>query len=792
MKIIEINIKCFGKLKDFVLKPADGINIIYGKNESGKSTVMAFIKAVFYGLDSGVKRKRYQPWDGGQPSGSIEFEHDGNVYFLNRTFGETKSYDKISLFNKTTGETIPLSPGQEPGALVLGINIRTFINSVFIGQGGISVDGENHEIISKLINLTSSGDEHVSKKEIDKRLNHAASQLDSKKSSSILPELRKQKRELIDSRAEIQTVLNASDELRDKIAIDYRQKKTLTEEKAFLEEMQERLMKRSELEEIEAILRKRDEVEELEEKYRKLDSLFNGELVDGMSEFLSSSAKLLNEEKNKEAALQEKIDELEDLRRQCVSIDRPKLTMIKTIKKFTKEIAVGFEQYDSLINEKIELERIIQNQPEPEEKQDDMKLVTGICIAVALVAIILGVAAHWIFYIIGIIAVLSIAVYMTVYKKSIDEEDLISDEELSLSNVNEQLSALNDEMKPVLMEFGVRNMDEFDRLYKEIEQNQKRYLEAKEKKDHLESVISDMKQDLEGVRKKLRENLAEYHETESNDEAAEIITKLSGMKREHEKLSFQLASARDTYQFMLKSRNIDELKLYREQIVNGVNLKVPDSFTLDNIKYKIAAVTAQLEEINNQIVRDETELQLKPYNTQSIQGISDEIKAINRRIEHYEFELSAIVEAQNTLNEAFKEMQIDFGPMINYRASRVLGGITGNKQCSMLVSDKLIPAFAEQGDSQPRSSEVMGAGTYDQIYLSLRLALSGVVTDDMLPVMLDDSFVQFDDDRMNDALRFIKEDNAVGEIGQVIIFTCHKRMINAAKKLELTDNVYSM
>ena len=363
---------------------------------------------------------------------------------------------------------------------------------------------------------------------------------------------------------------------------------------------------------------------------------------------------------------------------------------------------------------------------------------------------------------------------------------------MSLSNVNEQLCALNDEMRHILSEFGVQSMDEFDRLYKEIEHNQKKYLEAKNKKDKLETTIAEMNEDLEGVREKLRDNLAKYHETESSEEASDIISKLSSMKREHEKLSFQLASARDMYQFMLKSRNIDEMKLYHDQLLNGVDLKVPDSFTLDNIKSKISAVNQQLEEMNHLIAREETELQLKPYNAQNVQAISDDIKAINRRIEHYEFELSAIQLAQNTLNEAFKEMQIDFGPMINYRATRVLSGMTGNKSSSILVSDKLIPTFAEQGDSQPRSSEVMGAGTYDQIYLSLRLALAGVITDDKLPIMLDDSFVQFDDDRMTDALRFIKEDNALGEIGQVIIFTCHKRMINAAKKLELTDSVFSM
>ena len=792
MKIIEINIKCFGKLRDFVLKPGDGVNIVYGKNEAGKSTIMAFIKAMFYGLESGEKRRQYEPWSGGQPAGSIEFEHDGVTYFLNRTFGESKGYDKISLFDKTNGETVPLSPGQEPGALVLGINIKTFVSSVFIGQSGITVEGENHELIDRLINLTSSGDEHVSKREIDRRLKNAAATLDSKKSNAILPELRKQKRELMDSRAEMVMVLEESDKLREKIAIDMREKKTMREEKAFLEEMYDRLEKKEELAEIDAVLRKRDEVNELEEKFNRLDQLFCGELADGMSEFMSNSSKLLDEEKVREAALQEKVDELEDLRKQSVSIDRPKLNMTKTVKKYAKEIKLAFEQYDSLIKERKELELAMEQAPEPVQEPDDMKMIGGICVAVMIAALFLGIFAHWIFYLIGLIAVISVAVYMFIYKKGIDEEDKISEEELGLSSISEQMNALNEENRYILDEFGVSTMEEFDRLYKAIEQNQKRYIEGRDKKLKIEAQISELKEALEEVRKKLQDNLAEYHETESSKEATDIINRLSSMKREHERLAMKLDSARDSYNFMLRGRSIDSLALYSEQVRSNVELEVPDSFTKDNVRSRLAAANAKLEEIDAQISREETELLLKPYNTQNVQKVTDEIKAINRRIEHYEFELSAIEEAQKTLDEAFQEMKIDFGPMINYRASRVLSGMTGSKTNSVLVSDKLIPAFAEQGDSQPRSSELMGAGTYDQIYLALRIALSGVVTDDKMPVLLDDSFVRFDDERMTAALQFIKEDNSLGEIGQVIIFTCHKRMVSAAKKLEMTENVFSM
>lgn len=792
MKIIEINIKSFGKLRDFVLKPGDGVNIIYGRNEAGKSTIMAFIKAIFYGLESGEKRRQYEPWSGGQPAGSIEFEHEGVRYFLSRTFGETKGFDKVSLFDKTNGETVPLSPGQEPGAKVFGINIKTFVSSVFIGQSGIPVEGDNREIIDRLVNLTSAGDEHVSKREIDKRLHSAEAKLNSKKADAILPELRKQKRELLDARAEMNGVLIESDKLRDKIAVDLREKKTMNEEKAFLEEMYSRLERKEELAEIDALLRKREEVTELEEKFNRLDQLFSGELADGMSEFMSSSAKLLDEEKIREAALQEKVDELEDLRRQSVSIDRAKLNMTKTVKKYGNEIKMAFEQYDSLVRERKELELAMSQEKEPEEEPGDTRLIGGICVAVMIVALFLGIFAHWVFYLIGLIAVISVVVYVFIYKKGVDSEEKLSDEELGLSGINEQIHSLDEENRYILDEFGVRTMEEFDSLYKSIEQNQKRYIEGREKKLRLESQIADLKAQLEEVRKKLQDNLAAYHETESSKEATDIISRLSSMKREHEQLSMKLDSARDTYQFMLRGRSIDSLILYSEQVRSNVELEVPDSFTKENVRSKLTAVNDKIKEIEAQISREETDLTLKPYNTQSVQKVSDELKALNRRIEHYEFELSAIEEAQKTLNEAFDEMKIDFGPMINYRATRVLGGMTGSRSNSVLVSDKLIPSFAEQGDSQPRSSELMGGGTFDQIYLALRIALSGVVTDDRMSLMLDDSFVRFDDERMTDALRFLKEDNALGEIGQVIIFTCHKRMISAAKKLDMTDNVFSM
>lgn len=80
MKINKIKINSYGKLKEKEIQLHDGINIVYGENESGKSTLLKFIVNSFYGISKNKKGKeysdfdRYLPWTGEEFSGKIEYE----------------------------------------------------------------------------------------------------------------------------------------------------------------------------------------------------------------------------------------------------------------------------------------------------------------------------------------------------------------------------------------------------------------------------------------------------------------------------------------------------------------------------------------------------------------------------------------------------------------------------------------------------------------------------------------------------------------------------------------------
>ncbi|MBR2181239.1 MAG: AAA family ATPase, partial [Oscillospiraceae bacterium] len=111
MKLKKVEIDNFGKLKGFSLEFSEGMNFVYGNNEDGKTTLMSFIKMMFYGNVGAARdltnlRKKYRPWDGAPMGGAIEFEADGKLYRIQKRFGTTAGRDEVAVQCLTTGEPV--------------------------------------------------------------------------------------------------------------------------------------------------------------------------------------------------------------------------------------------------------------------------------------------------------------------------------------------------------------------------------------------------------------------------------------------------------------------------------------------------------------------------------------------------------------------------------------------------------------------------------------------------------------------------------------------------------------
>ncbi len=156
MIIHSLHLASFGKFKDKTISFGEGINYIYGENEAGKSTVMAFIKAMLYGFTgrgADGDRKRYIPWDGAVLSGEMTVTlHDGRHIIISRTSGKTPAQDQCKILDALTGEVCDVDLEAE-----IGIGENAFLKTVCIRQLGASLDGGDEELTDKLINLTGGG-----------------------------------------------------------------------------------------------------------------------------------------------------------------------------------------------------------------------------------------------------------------------------------------------------------------------------------------------------------------------------------------------------------------------------------------------------------------------------------------------------------------------------------------------------------------------------------------------------------------------------------------------------------
>jgi len=217
VKLKKVEIDNFGKFKNFSLDFSDGMNFIYGNNEDGKTTLMSFIKMMFYGnvgaaRDLSNLRKKYRPWDGTPMGGAIEFEADGKLYRIQKRFGMTAGKDEVSVLCLTTGEPVLLRKEEEAGSYFFHMELDGFERSVFIGQtGGFSKkdNGKTDEITERLTNLTTSAEENVSLAAAMSNLTSASEQMVTKRgnagllveSRNLVEELQEELRNAMDMEA---------------------------------------------------------------------------------------------------------------------------------------------------------------------------------------------------------------------------------------------------------------------------------------------------------------------------------------------------------------------------------------------------------------------------------------------------------------------------------------------------------------------------------------------------------------------------------------------------------------
>lgn len=214
MKIHNIRINGYGSIKNKEINLNDKINIIYGKNESGKSTIFKFIINMLYGASKNKKGKdisdfdKYKPWYTEEFSGKIEYSLDNGEFY--NVYREFKKKSPI-IYNKngediTNTYIVDKNNGNQFFYNQTNIDEDLFLSSTAVMQQEVEIDSQNkNTIIQKLSNLAASGNDNISyKKCIDKLNKRQLTEIGTERSqdrpinkvNSLLETLKNDKKEL--------------------------------------------------------------------------------------------------------------------------------------------------------------------------------------------------------------------------------------------------------------------------------------------------------------------------------------------------------------------------------------------------------------------------------------------------------------------------------------------------------------------------------------------------------------------------------------------------------------------
>lgn len=775
MKINSLYISAFGGLKDYRLELADGFNLLYGNNEDGKSTLMAFIKMMFYGSDRGSAlnknlRKKYTPWDGSAMAGSIDFTLKGKKYRLEKEFRSSNSTDRTVLVDLALGERRPVA--SDIGVSLIGLSAAAFERSVFIGQFGFpeSDTAAQSELNSKLSNIALTGDEAVSFDTVFSRLQKPKLSLMSKsgkagsydKNLVLLNEANRKLELASEQAAELENAKKRAESLKSEMeALGHttarlKERLALKETSQKAEKLQEYLSVKENLDSLNNSLRLNDG--------GVVDEMFLRSLKFCLSKF-SAAQNAVREKQNQIALIEQSLRSGADLGDATPELKEKLETELLTLQTAQEQNRQNAEELEA----ELESLNISLKKQTASKKKGVLSLIFGLCLIAAA-------AALGIFNLILpaglcggvglVIAALGI-VFMSASAKMSQTLNQIDKTQKTLEKLNS------------------------NNLQKEIF----------EKRVRLEMVTTALQSNTSVIEKQkelLKEGKAELSELLNTAEAekTELVKQFTRYKP---------FSSVDTV-----ATELEEISLIcakQKEIKNHLNFLARD---LGNISYSEAA--ARLEELKTRPVEEgvdyevlkkeeEQSLNLLVEKRSELSALLAEIKAAERTAENRDAlkkqisDLTRVTQSQkefcdscdiamSALSDAYAKLRSGFGSALESTASENFKKLSGDKYNSMSVSDSFKITVTESGSFPTREIEYLSSGAADQAYLSLRVAIASLMTEDeALPLLLDDALAQYDDNRLSLALAFLKE---YSENAQIVMFTCHRSICDMAESSGVT------
>lgn len=742
MIIESVRIEAFGRLSGVEYTFGPGLTIIEGENESGKSTLAAFIRYMLYGFPRAAgselaEKKKRIDWQSGRAAGSMVIRVGEKRYRIERVTAASTGARERELYHDTAAvidleNNTPLPGSQSPGERFLCVPEAVFLQTAFVGQIG-SHRPEGSKLSAAIENLLFAGDEHTDLPRAMARLEELRRTLHHKRGTGgSLQELESKQTALEDrlatARAQNAALLAAENELT-----------VLRTERQMAEE-------------------EHHEAKTAEALVRNLQLVHSYDRLHGAEEKLAAAeAALINMDGLPSHRLGER--DLTDL-----ALAR------RTTEEAARRLAEATEEHrkkteQTLLPETVALLR----RAEGEGGTDAIAAYGGMLArrrrllllsAVACVALgILSLLLAWLplplslpalpFILGGLLLACALACTGLFFARGNEHRALcrsygvegqaallakMADLRAAADGERALLSALEaaEEAKRAAELEYRRAAGELDTVVRRFDTR----LPHAEMDEFLDRLTEAVRAVLE--KKKLREQ-------ERAAAAATVEALRAGLRGTNEAAARAALPAGELPP--PKEGEAEEWHTRAEQAAARCRILAERERELEN---KVVSMRSRIEE---------------PAMLESA------LDALRQRLQEENERYAAVLLACEALGGAGERLRAEISPRLSAFACRLLSDMTGGKYGSVGVGSDLSMTVGTEGGT--RAPEWLSTGTQDLVYLSLRLALVDLLYREKPPICFDESFAHQDEGRLRRAMAALAA--CAGEGQQCLLFTCHAR-----------------
>jgi len=722
MRLISCHIENFGKLSELDISFQDGFNQIYEKNGWGKSTLMAFLKAMFYGFEREKKRSRgtqerrkYKPWQGGVYGGSVLFETKEVYYQIERCFGATPKEDQFVLRNAKTG-MVTTAYGSNLGRELFQLDADSFQRTIYVSQLGC-VTGATDNIHAKIGNLTQQMYDLNHFSEASELLQKKMNQLTPNRKTGEIAKLQIQVYQYQNTLIDIEEKQKKSDDLQEEYLKKKEEQKQLLQEQ---EKLKKEFLTYGDKKEKEAIAMFYRELlkqeQEKEEELEQMEEIFGGGVpqLKEMKHILSF-------------AEQEQLEQ--------VKIDENRLTeQEEKMWDFVQENWKGLPT-------NAEIKKYLEALEWEEEEKISVLLWVGIGIAVA------GGIVCFIKLLFGIVLlIVGISMSVFVRKKVILE----SDEE------SENVEAADE-----------TEMDTFLQAYP--------IMEEKNEQEHL-YTLQAMMGELQGIQKRIE---AQQNANKVKDMCAkeiETFFQTFHLKPEEDKgkqlkklgnMLEKYYNSLDAYELAQNKRKEFARKHKIESDRLDLEFNGPD---INNIQVSLQEKEEEGELLQKKIIEMEKQISDLEELAREEVDIKKKLDTLLHKIEKKQHQYELLTLTKDTLQQAKESLTAKYKNPLQQSFDAYISIV--DPKLSGVLSLDVNMQVRKREKGMERESQLLSAGYQDLIGICLRLAMIDAMYQNDTPfLILDDPFVNLDDAKLEGAKKVLQR---ATEKYQIIYCCCQE------------------